>query len=120
MPIRRTKYALRLAALALTVSGLAEASGSGSGTVTNFTPTETGGVEFFVVTLASMTGMASCATTARFALSASDPKYRTTVAILLAAYYSGASVFARGLGTCNTYAGSEDLAYVCADNGLPC
>jgi len=107
---------------ALWSSGLALAQsggGTGSGTVLNFTPAVSNGVEFYVLTLSSMS-TASCATTGRFALSSSDPKYKTTVAILLGAYFSGTSVFARGLATCTVYGGSEDLAYVCADNGAPC
>lgn len=95
-------------------------AGTGTGTVVNLTPSALSGTEFFVLTLSSMTGQPSCATSGRFALSSSVPTYKTIVAGLLGAYFSGATIFVRGLGTCDLYAGTEDVAYVCFDNGVPC
>ena len=95
-------------------------AGTGSGTVTNITPGLLNGTEIFVLTLSTMSGQPSCASTARFAFSSTDPRYRSILAILLGSYFSGSSVFARGADTCNTYGGSEDLAYVCLDGGVPC
>lgn len=106
--------------LVMLTFGVARAAGSGSGTVANITPIVLNGTEFFVVTLSTMSGQPACADGSRFALSASDPKYKSVLAILLGAYFSGSSVFARGLGTCNLYASSEDLGYVCLNNGVPC
>jgi hypothetical protein len=94
--------------------------GTGNGSVVSLIPSVINGTEFFVLTLTTMQGQPPCATSGRFALSATDPKYRTVVTGLLQAYFQGGQVFARGLGTCDTYSGSEDLAYVCFNNGAPC
>ena len=104
----------------LLMSGLAHAAGTGSGSVVSLIPAVINGTEFFVLTLTTMQGQPACATSGRFALSATDPKYRTVVTGLLQAYVTGRAVYANGLGTCDTYAGAEDLAYVCFNNGEPC
>jgi hypothetical protein len=85
-------------------------------------PAVTSGTEFFVVTLSVMSGQPSCTgPSPRLALSTADPRYKTIVSNLLGAYFSGASIYANGAGTCNTYpGGAEDLAYVCLDGGIPC
>jgi hypothetical protein len=95
-------------------------AGTGSGTVVNLTPSALSGTEFFVLTLSTMTGQPTCATSGRFALSSTAPTYRTIVAGLLGAYFSGATIFVRGLGTCDTYTGTEDIGNVCFDGGTPC
>jgi len=101
-------------------------AGTGSGQIVAFTPVAlANGTEFFVVTLQNMTGQPPCAGGVgtppfRFALSAADPKYKTTLAAMMAAYFSGSSVYAVGLGTCNTYSQSEDLGYMCFNGGVPC
>ena len=95
-------------------------AGTGSGTVVNITPAVLNGTEMFVVTFSTMSSQPTCASSSRFALSASDPKYKSVFAILIGAYFSGASVFARGLGSCNLYAETEDLGYVCLNNAVPC
>ena len=104
----------------LLMSGLAHAAGTGSGSVVSLVPAVINGTEFFVLTLSTMQGQPACAAAGRFALSATDPKYRTVVTGLLQAWVAGRPVYANGLGTCNTYADSEDLAYVCFNNGNPC
>jgi len=105
---------------AMLMVGVARA-GTGSGAVTNITPIVLNGTEMFVVTLSTMNESPTCdGSSPRFALSASDPKYKSVMALLLGAYFSGASVFARGLGTCNLYSSAEDLSYVCLNGGVPC
>jgi hypothetical protein len=114
------KHTIARVLIAILALSTAQA-GTGSGTVTNFTPAVNNGTEFFVVTLLTMNGPFSCGGIARFALSAADPRYKTIVSILLGAYFSGASVYAYGAGTCNTYSGgAEDLAQLCLDGGVPC
>jgi hypothetical protein len=95
-------------------------AGTGSGTIVNFTPAVINGTEFFVLTLSITNGQPACVNSPRFALSASDPKYKTVVALPFGAYFSGASIYVNGAGTCNTYGGSEDLSYVCLNGGVPC
>jgi hypothetical protein len=117
---RSLKRATERVLIAMLALGTAQA-GTGSGTVTNITPAVSNGTEFFVVTLSTMSGQPSCTSSSRLALSATDPRYKTIISILLGAYFSGASVYANGAGTCNTYpGGAEDLAYVCLDGGAPC
>jgi hypothetical protein len=117
MILKRTIASAVIAMLAL---GTAQA-GTGSGTVINITPAVINGTEFFSVVLSTMNGAFPCGGTARFVLSATDPRYKTIIAMLLGAYFSGASVYANGAGTGNTYpGGAEDLAYVCLDGGAPC
>ncbi len=104
----------------LLMSGTALAVGTGSGSVGSLIPAVINGTEFFVLTLTTMQGQPPCATSGRFALSATDPKYRTLVTALLQAYFQNGQVYARGLGTRDTYSGAEDLAYVCFNNATPC
>ena len=115
------KHAIVRLLIVILAFGTAEA-GTGSGTVTNITPVAVNGVEFSVITLSTMSGTPVCANgSARFALSATDPRYKTIITLLLGAYFAGASVYANGAGTCNTYpGGAEDLSYVCLDGGTPC
>lgn len=115
--MQRFIYGLLVATLAW---GTAQA-GTASGTVVSFTPvTQQNGTEFFVLTLSNRSNAPACATSSRLALSATDAKYKTVVAMLLGAYFTGASVYAVGEGTCNTYGDSEDLQYVCLNGGTPC
>ena len=62
----------------------------------------------------------ACNTDGRFVITASDPKYKTVLAAMMGAYFSGSAVFARGQGTCNIYGGSEDLSNMCFNGGVPC
>jgi len=103
-----------LIGIGLAVSSSAQASGSASGLITYFVPFVSGGVEMFAVRLTTMSTLPACNTATRFVMSAADPKFRTTVAALLGAHFSGTSIFIHGQGTCTTYDNaSEDLAYIC-------
>jgi len=93
----------------------AEATGTGTGSITNLTSFTFNGVEMFTLTMSSMSSpFAACAHSNRFIISAQDPKFKTVLAMLLGAYYSGSSVIVYGGGTCNTYDGaSEDINGAC-------
>lgn len=94
-------------------------AGSGSGTVTGFIPGNAGGSAIFVFQASSVSGSPACDTTQRFAIASTSPHYNTTVAAVIAAYGTGASVNAVGLGTCNVLLNAEDLNYVCVGS-IPC
>ena len=92
----------------------AHANGSAVGTVTYFVPFTFNGVEGFVVRLTTMSTPAACSTSNRFIMMNTDPKYKTTLAAVMGAHFSGSSIFIRGTGSCTQYDNaSEDLAYVC-------
>ena len=94
-------------------------AGSGSGTVTGFIPGSAGSTAIFVFEASSVSGSPACDTTQRFAIASSSPHYNSTVAAVMAAYGTGASVNAVGLGTCNVLPNAEDLNYVCVGT-IPC
>jgi hypothetical protein len=101
-----------LGIIGLLISALAQA-GSGNGQITYFVPFVINGQEAFVFRLSTMSGAPACSSGNRFALTAADPRYKTIVAAIIGASLSGASIFAWGSGSCTTYAGSEDLSYIC-------
>jgi len=96
-------------------------AGSGGGQIVSFTPVVSNGTEFVVFVVQDMNSdKASCNTDVRFTLSAADPKYKSVLAAMMGSYFSGTSIFVRGKGTCTTYAGNEDVSYVCFNGGVPC
>ena len=109
-----------MAALVLILGIGAAEAGSGTGRVTYFVSMTLNGQEAFVVRFSTMNGIASCNSASRFVMTAADPKYKTTLAILLGAWLSGnTTAFVYGTGSCTIYSGSEDLMYACA-GGDPC
>lgn len=101
-------------------SSVSLASGSGTGSILGYIPSTTGSAqEFFVVSTSAITGTPSCNTSSRFALSSADPKYKSTLASVMAAFYSGAQVHIVGNGTCNVFSNAEDIAYICFGS-IPC
>jgi len=109
-----------IAALIAILGASVTEAGTGTGLVKYFVHFDLNGQETFVVRFSSMNSIAGCATANRFTMSASNPTYKTTKAIILGAWLAGnTTVFVHGNGTCNTYGASEDLAYICA-GGDPC
>jgi hypothetical protein len=94
-------------------AGLAQAEGIANGQITSYTAGASGGEEFLLVYITSITGAPSCSTGSRFIMSAAAPNYKSTLAIVMASYHSGATVTVRGLGTCSLWSNTEDLSYVC-------
>lgn len=106
--------------LGLTLAATTAAAGTGTGTVTGFIPGNVAsGTAVFVFQTSSNSPLASCNQTQRFAIASTNPQYNSTVAAVIAAFASGASVTAIGLGTCNVVGNAEDLNYVCVGT-LPC
>lgn len=89
------------------------AAGSGSGTVTGFIPGNATSGTVFVFKTSTVSGSPTCDTTQRFAIASTNPQYNSTVASVIAAYATGSSVNAVGLGTCDVVSNAEDLNYVC-------
>jgi hypothetical protein len=106
--LRRTTTA----ALMLVTASIASA-GTATGVVTGYVPFNDATTAIFLFRVDSLSGAPPCNTSARFAISDSDPKYKETVAAVMSAYATGASVYAVGHGTCNTWSNSEDLYYFC-------
>jgi hypothetical protein len=95
--------------MALAIVCVSSLAGTGRGALLGALPYTCPGGECFFVQATSNTGLAACNTSGRFVMSASDPKYKTTVAALLAAYHSQTPVTLYGAGTCNTWSNAEDL-----------
>ncbi|HKS72847.1 MAG TPA: hypothetical protein VJQ82_06580 [Terriglobales bacterium] len=109
-----TRLTLRIAAAILGILSCTGAqAGVASGQVTYFVSGSVNGVEILYVRLSTMSGMAGCVTANRFVMTAASPAFKTTVAMIVATYASGGSMFIDGAGTCNTSAGSEDLSSAC-------
>jgi hypothetical protein len=110
----RTRWLLPLLiGCGMLATGAARANGSASGVITYFIPFVYNGVEMVAVRLTTMSNVPVCGTANRFVMSSSDPKYKTVIAMLLGAHFSGSPIFIHGQGTCSNYVGSEDLAYAC-------
>ena len=97
--------ALTVVALSLTVVCRA---GTGQGVLSypNFI-----GSGIIVVSAGSVTGMAACATTGRFAFNSTTAGGKSQLAGLLTAYAAGMPVTIVGNGTCNVWGDSEDINY---------
>ena len=95
----------------------AQANGLGTGRITGWAPSTSGGnPEFVVLSVETITGTPPCNTTARFSISSTDPKYKTVVAGIIAAFHAGTPVRVFGLGTCNVWSNAEDVTYICFGN----
>ena len=98
----------------------AQAAGLGTGVITGYAPSTSGGApEFIVFSVEILTGTPACNTTARFSISSTDAKYKTVVAGIMAAFHTGTPVRVVGFGTCNIWSNAEDVSYVCFGN-VPC
>lgn len=107
-------FILLCVCLGLATATAAQANGAANGTVTYFVPFTYNGVEGFVVRLTTMSTPAACSTSNRFIMMNTSASYKTTLAAVLGAHFSGSSIFIRGTGSCTQYDNaSEDLAYVC-------
>lgn len=117
---RQIRRQIVVGLIAILGFGVAQA-GSGTGRITYFVSTTTsGGQEAFVVRFSTMNNVPGCSGGNRFAMSAANPNYKTTLAMLLGAWLSGnTTVFVHGSGSCTVYPGSEDLLYACG-GGDPC
>jgi hypothetical protein len=94
-------------------------AGSGSGVMTGFISGVNGnGTAIFVFTTAALVA-APCNTTQRFAIVSSDPKYKDTVAAIMEAHATGASVTVIATGNCTVLQNAEDLSYLCVGT-IPC
>ena len=74
------------------------------------------GTTFFVYFSNSFTGGPSCATqTKRFAINSTLPGGAAMVAVILAAYGTGAVLFVQGDGTCSAWPDTETIDYAIAN-----
>jgi hypothetical protein len=112
------KLSLAISALfVLTPAGILQAEGIVDGQILRYTTGAQGQQEYLLVYMSGISGAPTCSTASRFIMSSTAPNYRSTVATVIAAYHAGATVTARGLGTCNFWANTEDLSYVCPGTG---
>ena len=66
------------------------------------------------------TGTATgCNTTSRFAMAADDPRYQGTLAAVIAAYHTQATVKVAFTQTCTAWSNSFDMTYMCVGD-IPC
>jgi hypothetical protein len=99
---------------ALIFLGTATASaGTATGVVTGYVPFHDGTTAIFLFRVEIPSNTPSCNTSARFAISENDEKYKETVAAVMSAHAAGSPVYAVGYGSCNTWSNSEDLYYLC-------
>jgi hypothetical protein len=82
------------------------------GRVVGIMPLSSGTNELVIFRIENATA-SGCNTTARYAMSSANPKYKGTFATLLAAYHAGTQVRVWGAGTCATYGDSEDVSFIC-------
>ena len=94
-------------------------AGAGTGKVLGYIPYSTGGQELFFIKMEQQLDIPACNTSQRLTMPASDPRFKSTQAAVLAALMAGTPVVAKGKGTCNNFGNSEDLDYVCLGN-TPC
>lgn len=109
-----------LVAIAFTAVSTPADAGTGRGVLLGVLPYSCSPAECFFVQSTTNSGLPSCNTSGRFVISVSDPKYKTVVATLLAAYHAQTPVTLYGAGTCSTWSNAEDLAYVCVGDMVGC
>jgi hypothetical protein len=99
---------------AIIVSEGARADGTAAGAISGMMINQQIGSMVFIASLGTYTGGPSCATntTYRFVLNLSSAEAAQMFTMLLAARVAGTAVTLIGAGTCNTYAGVEDLIYI--------
>jgi hypothetical protein len=103
----------------ITIAVSAAFAGTGTGTISGFIPGNPSGTAILVFSTTAQSDSPSCNTSQRFAISSTNPTYKDTVAAVLEAYATGASINAVGLGTCNVLSNAEDLSYICVGS-IPC
>lgn len=116
------KCLFRCALLLATAYQVALASGTATGTVTTYVTGSQAGQEYLLVYFSSIANQPTCARgpgaqAGRFILTASAPNYKSVLATVVAAYFSGTPLLAEGLGTCSSWPNTDDLAYVCPGVG---
>lgn len=111
---------LLLASLGLAMTSHVASAGSSSGVITGVISYHCApAVECVFVQASAHANHAACNVSSRFVISGSDPKFKTTVALLLGAYFSGTPVILYGTGACTTSSNSEDLSHACTGT-IPC
>lgn len=94
-------------------------AGTGTGTVTGYIPYSNGNAEILLFKTSTITDTQNCNTIQRFAIDSNNPRFKNTVAAVMAAYAAGSPIIVRGLNTCNVLGNSEDASYICVGN-IPC
>jgi len=88
----------------------ANAAGTGTGLLVGYVSYSQNSVDYFFIKSTTMSGVPGCNTSNRFVISSADPKFKTSVALVMSAYAAGYSVIALGSGTCTAWANAEDIA----------
>lgn len=109
----------KIIALLLATASSFTFAGAGTGKILGYLPFSAGSTEIFFVNSENNLNQISCNTTNRYAMSASDPKYKSTQAALMAAFMAGSQVVVKGKGSCNVWANAEDIDYICLGT-IPC
>jgi len=85
------------------------------GTITGFIPYSSEDEKVLIFKLeGNVEG--GCNTTGRFAIGDSSPRYEATLSAVLASYHAQTKVRVRYLPTCEYWANSSDISYICVGN----
>ena len=98
-------------------TSMALAGGTATGQIDHFMTGNNNGQEFLLVYFASVTGAPTCSVAPRFIMLSTDVNYKSTLAIVMASYYSGSIVTVVGTGACSTWTNTEEVSYICAPGG---
>lgn len=85
------------------------------GRVEGYIPYSTGSTEVFFVSVSNAPAV-GCNVTARFTIMSNNPKYKTTVAGLIAAYHAKTPVLIYAQDTCSNFSNAADISHVCFGN----
>ena len=106
------KSGLAAATAALIFFQAALANGNGTGNISGYVSYASGSTEYFFFNTSDLTGSPACNVTGRFVISSADPKFKTTVAMVISAYLAGTPVIVAGTGACGSFGNSEDVINV--------
>jgi hypothetical protein len=91
---------------------------SQAGTLNGYIPFDDGVKQILIFQLAG-NAQGGCNTTARFAIDSNAPKFKGTMAAVMAAYHTQTPVTVVYTQTCNSWTNAWDVGHICVGQ-LPC